>query len=89
MEAIEDAEVYKIPDMSDGAEYVYNSIYRRLAQGENVRLSEIEYGSFELDDIDYMREIYTDVLEANEYKADTVARTLRGISPIVAAAAYV
>ena len=87
--AIEEADVFKLPDMSSGAEYIYNSIYRRLTQGENVRLSEIDYNSFELGDIDSVREIYSDVLEANENKVDTLARTLRGIPPLTAATAYV
>ena len=87
--AIEEADVFKLPDMSTGAEYIYNSIYRRLTQGENVRLSEIDYNSFELDNIDSVREIYSYVLEANESKADTLAHRLRGIPPVVTAAAFV
>ena len=87
--AIEEADVFKLPGMSTGAEYIYNSLYRRLTQGENVRLSEIDYNSFELGDIDSVREIYFGVLEANVGKADTLARTLRGIPPVVTAAAFV
>ena len=87
--AIEEAGVYKPPDMTTGTEYIYNSLYRLLTRGEKVRLSEIDYSSFDLDDIDSMREIYSDVLEPNEHKADMLTRTLRGISPAVTAAAFV
>ena len=87
--AIEEADVFKLPAMSTGAEYIYNSLYRRLTQGENVRLSEIDYNSFELGDIDSVREIYFGVLESNESKADTLARTLRSIPPVVTSAAFV
>ena len=87
--AIEEADVFKLPDMSTGAEYIYNSLYRRLTQGENVRLSEIDYNSFELGDIDSVLEIYSNVLEANENKAETLARTLWSIPPVVTAAAFV
>ena len=89
LDAIEDAEVFKIPDMRAGTEYIYNSLYRRLSQGDNVRLSEIDYNAFELEDIDTMRDIYSDMLEANESRADTLARVLRGISPVTTAAAFV
>ena len=87
--AIEEADVFKLPGMSTGAEYIYNSLYRRLTQGENVKLSEIDYNSFELGDIDSMREIYFGVLEANEDKANTLAQILRGIPPVVTSAAFV
>jgi len=89
IEAIEDADVYKFPDMTEGTDYLYNGLYKRLSYGENVRLSEIDYDSFELDDIDTMREIYTDVLECNEIKTNSLAHTLRNMTPAVAAAAFV
>jgi hypothetical protein len=87
--AIEDAGFYTLPDMTEGAEYLYSSLYRRLSFGESVRLSEISYDSFELDDVDSMREIYTNNLEANEYKSSGITHTLRGLTPVTAAAAFV
>jgi len=89
LSAIEEAEVFKLPDMSAGSEYIYTSLYRRLAHGEEVRLSEIDYNRFELNDIDSMRDIYTNVLGVNESRADTITRTLRDVSPVTAAAAFV
>ena len=87
--AIEEAEAFSLPGMTAGIEYIYNSIYKRLTNSEDVRLSEINYNAFDLDDIDSMRDLYSNVLEANESRADTLARTLCGISPIVTAAAFV
>ena len=89
MSAIEEADVFKMPPMSEGAEYLYNRLYKRLSYGESVRLSEIDYGSFELDDIDSMWEIYSDILEANERKSDRLTYSLQKIPPAVAAAAFV
>ena len=88
-EAIEEAGAYKLPDMNDGTDYVYNNLYRRLSGSENVRLSEIDYDRFELDDIDSMRELYSNVLEADEYKTDTLAHTLQEMTPTMVAAAFV
>ena len=89
IEAIEDADVYRIPDMTEGTDYLYNSLYRRLSYGENVRLSEIDYDRFELDDIDSMREIYSGTLETDGYKTDGIHHALRGLQPVVAAGAFV
>ena len=89
LSAIEEADVFKFPAMSAGADYVYNNIYSRLTRNIDVRLSDIDFGAFELDDIDTMRDIYFNVLEANENKADSVTRTLYGLPPVVTAAAFV
>jgi len=87
--AIEEADIFQFPNMSTGADYIYNSLYGRLTRGEDVRLSEIDYNAFELDDIDTVRDLYSNVLEVNERQADTLANTLRSIPPIVTAAAFV
>jgi hypothetical protein len=87
--AIEEADVYKLPDMSTGLDYIYNNLYGRLSRGEDLRLSQINWSSFELDDINTMRDLYSDVIEQDEYKAHTMALTLHGLSPVVAAAVFV
>jgi len=87
--AIEEADTFCLPGMNAGILYIYDSIYKRLTHGEDVRLSEIDYHAFELDDIDAMRDIYSDVLENNESKADSLACTLRGLMPVVTASAFV
>ena len=89
LDAIEEADVYRLPAMSDGADYIYNNLYRRILRGEELKLSQIDWDGFELEDIDSMRNLYSGVLEANEYRADSIAETLRGISPTVTAAAFV
>lgn len=89
VDAIEEADAFKLPEMSAGEEYIYNDLYKRLSYGENVKLSEIDYNRFELDDIDSIRDIYFNILEANENKADRITYTLHEISPTVAAATFV
>jgi len=89
LEAIEEADAFKLPDMSAGADYIYNNLYRRLSRGEDLRLSQINWNSFELDDVDTMRELYSDVIEQDDYKANTMAHTLQDITPVVTAAAFV
>ena len=79
--AIEEAESFKMPDMSAGADYIYNNIYGRLSRNIGIRMSEIDFDRFELEDVNAVRDIYSNVLEANERGADTVTRALRGIPP--------
>jgi len=87
--AIEEAEAFNLPDMTDGTRYLYDNLYRKLSCNVGVGLSEINFDAFTLDDVDNMRGLYSDVLEANEHKAETITRSLRGLSPTVAAAAFV
>ena len=89
MSAIEEAGAFKMPDMSAGTDYLYNKLYSRLSYGDTVRFSDIDYDAFELDDVDSMRKLHSDVLEANEYKTETLARSLRDLKPATVAAAYV
>ena len=72
--AIEEADVFHLPDRNEGTRYIYDEIYKRL--------SKINFSSFELDDIDTMRDLYFDILETNENKAKELAHILQNISPI-------
>ena len=89
VDAIEEAEAFSLPDMTEGARYLYDSLYRKLSCNTNVGLSDINFGAFMLDDVDTIRELHSGILEANEYKAETITRSLRGLSPAVAASAFV
>ena len=86
--AIEEAEAFRLPDMNEGTSYLYHDLYRRLSEGADLRLSEIDFDRFELEDIDSIRELHAD-LEENEGKACTLIRALRGILPVASAAAFV
>ena len=86
--AIEEAEPFSLPDMNEGASYLYNELYRRLSEGAELHLSEIDFDRFELDDIDSIRELHAD-FEENEGKAFSLIRALRDILPVASAAAFV
>ncbi len=80
--AIEEADVFHLPDRNEGTRYIYDEIYKRLSNGIEVRLSKINFSSFELDDIDAMRDLYFDILETNENKAKELTHILQNIPPI-------
>lgn len=86
--AIEEAEAFCLPEMNEGTSYLYHELYRRLSGGAELRLSEIDFDRFELDDIDSIRELHVD-LEENEGKAYSLIRALLDISPVASAAAFV
>ena len=86
---IEEAEAFNMPFMTQGSEYLYENLYLRLAREETVRLSEINFGSFELKDLDMLHELHTNVLDVNESKADMMVRSLQALTPAATAAAYV
>lgn len=87
--AIEEADAFRLPDMGRGTCYLYDNVYKRLSAGRELRLSEVDFGSFEADDIDSIRELYSDVLECNGREADSLARILQNIPPHTSVPAYV
>ena len=89
LSAIDEADAFKLPDMSVGAEYVYDKLYKKLLRGEELRLSEIDFSSFDLDDINTVRDLYSNILEYNENKTDKITNTLRSIPPMAVASAFV
>ena len=89
IQIISETDAFALPVMSAGAVYILNNVYGRLAQGMDVRLSEIDFSAFAPDDVDTVREICAEVLEDNESKADSIAGKLRNIEPVTAPAAFV
>ena len=87
--AIEEADAFTLPGMSEGTGYLYNDIYARLTRGDDVWLSAIDWERFELEDVDTMRDLHFDVLEGYESKSYNLANTLRGIPPVTTAAVFV
>lgn len=89
IEAIEEADVFHLPDMSVGTKYLYNNLYCRLSGDEEVTLSSLDFNAFESEDIDSLNSLHTDIFEKNSYAADGIMFTLRGTAPIHKAVSYV
>jgi len=89
VKALRKADAFKLPDMSKGAGYLFDSLYSRLSGGEDVRLSDIDFNAFEPEDLEAVNSLYTDVLERNYYAANGIASALREAVPACKAAAYV
>ena len=89
LDAIEEAEEYKLPEMNEGTQYLYDELYGKASRGMELHLSEIAFDRFELEDIDEMRELHCTTLEANESKANTISSSLLCIQPVAAASEFV
>lgn len=89
LSAIEEAEEFSLPEMNEGTKYLYDELYGKASRGMELHLSEIEFDRFELDDVDMMRDLYSEVLEDNERKASNITQRLANIPPAAAAAEFV
>ena len=87
--AIKEADVFHLPDMNEGTHYIYEEIYKKFSEEIPVRLSEVNFSRFELDDINTMRELYADILEVNENKAEAFTRILKNIPPITTTSKFI
>ena len=89
LDAIEEAEEYKLPEMNEGMQYLYDELYGKASRGMELHLSEIKFDSFELEDIDELRDLHFTSLEANESKANTISGSLLCIQPVAVASEFV
>lgn len=89
VEAIREADAFSLPEMNDGVSYLYDKVYSRMSKGHDVRLSELDFDAFDVDDIDSFNNLHTDVFEKNCYAADGIASTLREVSPICKSVGYI
>lgn len=86
--AIMGAEDFQLPDMNGGTSYLYEEIYKQLSSGSDVSLSEIDFSCFELDDIDSLRELHSD-LNTNMDKAYCLAHALWNLPAVAAVSAFI
>lgn len=89
LSAIEEAEAFSLPEMNEGTQYLYDELYGKVSRDMELHLSEIEFDRFKLDDIDMMRDLYSDTLEANERKAETLTHNLMNIPPAAVISEFV
>jgi hypothetical protein len=87
--AITETDSFKTPDMNPGTEYLYNNLYRRLSNGEAVMISSLDFGSFDCNDVAFLKDLCENVFEDNGYKANYIITALRQITPVCKAVGYV
>ena len=89
VDAIKEADVYRLPDMNEGTGYLYNSLYKRLARCEDVKLSSLDFDAFEQEDINTLNNLHSDVFVRDCSRANGVIHTLHNIVPACKAVTFV
>lgn len=86
--AIQNTAPYTMPEMNVGTQYIYDNIYCRLSQGAEVRLSQLNFAAFELDDMDSIRDLRSDA-QTKEQKAHSISYTLGKLKPVTSHTGFV
>lgn len=89
MSTIEEAEPFQMPEMNGGTHYLYDELYTRLTSGKHLHLSRIRFDRFELEDINSLRTLHSDTLEADVEKADTLAHAIQDMPPVYGASIFI
>jgi len=88
--AVQEVNPFVAPDMNDGTSYLFKNVYGRLSSGDDyVRISELDFNAFDLDDIESLQSLYNDIYMESNYKADCITATLRQIAPVSKIASYI
>ena len=88
-EAIREADVFRLPEMTSGTAYLFEELYERLTRGKDVTLSSLDFNAFESDDINSLNCLHTEIFERNYYTANGIKSALRQIEPVCRAVDYV
>jgi uncharacterized protein YegL len=88
VDAIKKANGYRLPKMNEGTKYLYNTLYKQLAGGDDVKLSCLDFDAFEHEDINALNNLYSNVFERDFSMANSIIHTLHGITPMCKAVAY-
>jgi hypothetical protein len=89
VDAIKEADVYTLPDMNEGTGYLYNNLYKRLSNGEDVTLSSLDFDAFEHEDIISLNSLYSELFGRNNSVAGGIMSMLRKAAPVCRVVVYV
>jgi len=89
IETIGEADIFGLPDMTNGTQYLYDAICQKLLRDKEIKLSEIDFGSFDSDDIMLLKDLHTEVFEKNERTVYGIISELRKIAPSYNAVSFV
>jgi hypothetical protein len=87
--AAKEAAPFTLPKMDGGTSYLYHRVYGPLSMGIDVPILGLDFGAFEVDDIDALNDLYNKILAKSELEAMGIVSALRNISPIAKATAYI
>jgi hypothetical protein len=74
--------------MNTGTKYLFDNVYQRLANGEDVHLSELDFDCFVLEDVSTLQNIYNDEIERPSAQTQRVIQSLQNMEPICVAVSF-
>lgn len=89
VEAVQAAPSFSLPQMDGGTSYLFNRVYKKMANGETVTLSELDFSAFDEEDINSLSGLYDEVFGRNNFQADRITYVLQKAVPICNASAYI
>ena len=82
MSALCETEVFSLPEMNTGTQYLFDNLYKRLENGDDVHLSELDFDCFKLDDVSALNTIYDEEIEKNRMHAHKTIISFREMKPV-------
>ncbi len=87
--ALSEAEAFIMPEMNAGTCYLFEVVYKRLANDEDVYLKDLDFDRFSLDDVVSLQNIYDDTIERNAVNSRGIRDVFARENPVSAAVNYV
>ena len=69
--------------MNDGAKYLFETLYRRAANSEDICLADLDYERFVLEDVRTLHDVYNNCIVTNGFEANQVIDSLEKILPTI------
>jgi hypothetical protein len=88
VDAITIAPTFTPPELNVGAQYIQEKIADRLARGNEVRLSEINFEAFDLEDIDGFQSFH-EHMGQHEHRCDQVAQAFFKLKPATVSGTFI
>jgi len=86
--ALADAPVFELPKLTSGMRYIQEKICDRLQNGETVKLFDIDFSAFSMDDFDSFKDFHSD-MERHGYESGIIAHSFSGLKPAVVPAVFI
>jgi len=87
MEAIHDQEAYADSVMNDSTSYLFDNVQRKLERNLSVRISDLDYDAFDLEDVDALADLYNE-RDERCCAVVTTSDNVRRMKPVAAASSY-
>ena len=79
---LNETKAFSLPEMNAGTRYLFDMVYKKLLDGETIRLSELDHDRFKLEDVTTLKDIYDNIILKNNYKSQQVIGSMENAEPV-------